>query len=60
MEVVLPGTMSVKESHDIALILQHKLEAFDEVERAFVHGTFPPPLALVSCLINRLSKDSKL
>lgn len=38
MEVVLPAQMSVQESHDIALKLQHKLEAFDEVERAFVHG----------------------
>lgn len=37
MEVVLPSAMTVRESHDIALILQHKLEALDEVERAFVH-----------------------
>ena len=40
MEVVLPGSMTVQESHDIALVLQHKLESFDEVERAFVHGNF--------------------
>lgn len=37
MEVVLPAEMTVAESHDIALALQHKLEALDEVERAFVH-----------------------
>lgn len=39
MEVVLPAIMTVQESHDIALVLQHKVESFDEVERAFVHGT---------------------
>lgn len=37
MEVVMPERMSVRESHDIALILQHKVEAYEEVERAFVH-----------------------
>jgi divalent metal cation (Fe/Co/Zn/Cd) transporter len=37
IEIVLPGTMSVSESHDIALALQHKIEICDEVERAFVH-----------------------
>ncbi|KAK9799415.1 hypothetical protein WJX73_005545 [Symbiochloris irregularis] len=37
MEVVLPEHMNVRESHDIALTLQHKVEAFEEVERAFVH-----------------------
>lgn len=37
MEIVLPAEMSVQESHDIALALQHKIEEFDEVERAFVH-----------------------
>lgn len=37
MEVVLPPRMTVRESHDIAMILQHKLEALEEVERAFVH-----------------------
>jgi hypothetical protein len=26
-----------KESHDIALALQHKIESLEEVERAFVH-----------------------
>ena len=38
MEVVMPARMTVQESHDIALVLQHKVESFDEVERAFVHG----------------------
>ena len=37
MEIVLPGDMTVRESHDIALALQHKFEGLDEVERAFVH-----------------------
>lgn len=37
VEVVLPPTMTVRESHDIALALQHEIEAMDDVERAFVH-----------------------
>lgn len=37
MEIVLPADMSVRESHDIALALQHKIEELDDVERAFVH-----------------------
>ena len=37
MEIVLPGHMTVTESHDIALALQHKIELLDDVERAFVH-----------------------
>jgi len=37
MEIVLPGDMTVRESHDIALELQHKIEGLEEVERAFVH-----------------------
>lgn len=41
MEVVMPARMTVQESHDIALILQHKVEGFEEVERAFVHGIVP-------------------
>lgn len=40
MEIVLPGTMTVMESHDIALALQHKIESLDEVERAFVHVSY--------------------
>ncbi|KAL3131022.1 Photosystem II protein D1 [Trebouxia sp. C0009 RCD-2024] len=37
LEIMLPEEMSVKESHDIALMLQHKVEGLEEVERAFVH-----------------------
>jgi divalent metal cation (Fe/Co/Zn/Cd) transporter len=37
MEIVLPGSMTVAESHDIALDLQHKIESLADVERAFVH-----------------------
>ncbi len=37
MEIVLPAEMTVRESHDIALALQHKIEELDDVERAFVH-----------------------
>lgn len=37
MEIVLPGNMTVRESHDIALELQHKIEKFEEVERCFIH-----------------------
>lgn len=37
MEIVLPGTMTVAESHDIALDLQHKIESIADIERAFVH-----------------------
>ncbi len=37
MEIVLPGNMTVMESHDIALDLQHKIESLADVERAFVH-----------------------
>ncbi|CAL8462983.1 g2517 [Coccomyxa elongata] len=37
VEVIMPANMSVRESHDIALQLQHRVEGFDEVERAFVH-----------------------
>jgi divalent metal cation (Fe/Co/Zn/Cd) transporter len=39
MEIVLPGGMTVRESHDLALALQHKIEMLDDVERAFVHVT---------------------
>jgi len=40
MEIVLPGDMTVRESHDIALELQHKIEGLEEVERAFVHVSY--------------------
>jgi len=37
MEIILPGSMTVAESHDIALALQHKIEELADVERAFIH-----------------------
>ncbi|MEW5319854.1 MAG: hypothetical protein WDW38_010975 [Sanguina aurantia] len=37
MEIVMPQETPLKLVHDISLTLQHKLEALDEVERAFVH-----------------------
>ncbi|GLI68712.1 hypothetical protein VaNZ11_013195 [Volvox africanus] len=37
VEVLLPADMTVRQSHDIALELQHKIEGIDNVERAFVH-----------------------
>lgn len=42
LEILHPENMTVRESHDIALELQHKLEAIDEVERAFVHVDYLP------------------
>ncbi len=37
LEVVLPPHMTLETTHDIGMTLQHKVEAFEEVERAFVH-----------------------
>merc|ERR1711934_785732 len=37
MEIVLPELMTVRESHDLALTIQHKIEELPECERAFVH-----------------------
>lgn len=37
IEVILPHDMVVMDAHDISLALQKKVEALDEVERAFVH-----------------------
>lgn len=37
VDLILPAEMTVKESHAIALSLQHKIEEIEEVERAFVH-----------------------
>ena len=58
MEIVLPGDMTVRESHDIALALQHKIEALEDVERAFVHvrpslcgwSWCCPTMAILSCI----------
>jgi len=40
VEVVLPWNMTLLASHDICLNLQHKIEAFDEVERCHVHADY--------------------
>ena len=37
LEIVLPGHLTVVESHDLSLALQHKIENLPDVERAFVH-----------------------
>lgn len=37
VDIVLPETMTVKESHDIGESLQFKLEKLEVVQRAFVH-----------------------
>jgi cation diffusion facilitator family transporter len=37
VEVVLPGSMTVVDAHDISLDLQKKIERLENVERAFVH-----------------------
>jgi cation diffusion facilitator family transporter len=37
VEVTMPPDTILRVSHDRALTLQHKIEALDEVERAFVH-----------------------
>lgn len=37
IEIVLPADMTVRDSHDIGLVLQHKIERLSNVERAFVH-----------------------
>ncbi|KAG0776095.1 hypothetical protein G6F22_012817 [Rhizopus arrhizus] len=37
VDIVLPPTMKLRESHDIGEALQVKLESLTEVERAFVH-----------------------
>jgi divalent metal cation (Fe/Co/Zn/Cd) transporter len=40
MEIVMHAATPLKETHDIALELQHKIEAMNEVERAFVHTDY--------------------
>ena len=37
LDIVLPESMPLRETHDIGEVLQQKLEALEEVERAFVH-----------------------
>merc|ERR1719356_2142439 len=37
LEVVMPEDTPLRESHDIGIELQHKIEKMEEVERCFVH-----------------------
>ena len=37
VDIVLPESMPLRETHDIGEALQIKIEALAEVERAFVH-----------------------
>ena len=37
IDIVLPEQMPLRETHDIGEALQFKIEALEEVERAFVH-----------------------
>jgi divalent metal cation (Fe/Co/Zn/Cd) transporter len=37
VDIVLPPTMQLRESHDIGEALQIKIESLPDVERAFVH-----------------------
>lgn len=37
LEVVMPESTTLRESHDCGILLQHKIETLEEVERCFVH-----------------------
>lgn len=37
LEIVMPEHTSLRESHDAGILLQHKIEEMEEVERCFVH-----------------------
>jgi len=37
VEIVMAPDTPLHESHDVGIMLQHKIEALEEVERAFVH-----------------------
>jgi cation diffusion facilitator family transporter len=37
VEVVMPETTTLRQSHDEGIKLQHKIESLDDVERCFVH-----------------------
>jgi divalent metal cation (Fe/Co/Zn/Cd) transporter len=41
MEIIMPSNTLLRDSHDIALELQQKLESIDDIERAFVHTGMP-------------------
>ena len=55
IEIVLPWDMTVLESHDIALALQHKIEDMEDVERAFVHVSSSSIHIIISSFIDCLS-----
>lgn len=42
LEIVMPHDTVLSESHDVAVRLQHKIEALDAVERCFVHVDYQP------------------
>lgn len=46
VEVVMDETTPLRVTHDLALQLQHRIEALDEVERAFVHVDYARRAAL--------------
>lgn len=37
LEVVMPESTTLRDSHDCGILLQHKIETLEEVERCFVH-----------------------
>ncbi|KAL3898867.1 MAG: hypothetical protein SGPRY_012755 [Prymnesium sp.] len=37
IEIVMPEETPLRESHDVGILLQHKIERLEEVERCFVH-----------------------
>ncbi|CAJ1403404.1 unnamed protein product [Effrenium voratum] len=37
LEVVMPESTTLRDSHDCGILLQHKIEMLEEVERCFVH-----------------------
>merc|ERR1719188_709508 len=37
LEVVMPESTTLRESHDVGILLQHKIEGLEDVERCFVH-----------------------
>jgi divalent metal cation (Fe/Co/Zn/Cd) transporter len=37
IEIILPGSMTVIDSHGIALALKQKIETIDDIERVFIH-----------------------
>ena len=42
LEIVMAEETPLRDSHDCGILLQHKIEALPEVERAFVHIDYQP------------------